>query len=262
MKKKSVIKKIIKNILNRIGLDIRRVNPKEIVIGSDNRPVGKVNFLLEDLKKRGLVCNTILDVGANITDWSRMAIEIYPNANFCLIEPQVEMKEGLENFCKEFKNSIFFLAGAGAKKEILTLTVWDDLEGSSFLPKPDDKLKNIGKQREIEIITIDDLIKSSNIKIPELIKLDIQGFELEALKGANKTFGHTEVYILEVALFSFSDVPGQPILSDVINFMLERDYVAYDFPGFYRRSLDGALGQCDICFVKRNGFLRASNNWG
>jgi len=43
--------------------------------------------------------------------------------------------------------------------------------------------------------------------------------------------------------------------------MLERGYVVYDFPGFSRRELDGALGQCDVCFVKSNGFLRKSNIW-
>jgi len=52
-----------------------------------------------------------------------------------------------------------------------------------------------------------------------------------------------------------------PVFSDVINFMLARDYVVYDFAGFLRRPLDGALGQCDICFVKKNGFLRKSNDW-
>jgi hypothetical protein len=151
-----------------------------------------------------------------------------------------------------------FLAGAGAKKDILTLTIWDDLAGSSFLPKPDKKLKDVGKQREIEIITIDDLLHSSKLNYPELIKIDIQGFELEVLKEAEKTFGNTEVYILEVSQFPFG---GTPILSDVINFMFERDYVVYDFPGFLRRPFDGALGQCDICFVKKDVFLRKSNAW-
>jgi FkbM family methyltransferase len=247
--------------LKEIENEVVEEQGSQIAIGSDHRPVGRMDFLLEDLKKRGLKCQTVLDVGANVTSWSRMAKNIYSSANFYLIEPLIEMKEGLMKFCEEFENSTYFLAGAGAKKGVLTLTIWKDLAGCSFLPKPDDKLKIIGKQREVEILTIDDLIDSSKMKTPELIKLDVQGFELEALKGAEKTFGYTEVYILEVSLFSFSDVPGMPILSEVVNFMLERDYVVYDFPGFLRRPLDGALGQCDICFVKRNGFLRNSNEW-
>lgn len=230
-------------------------------IGSPARPVGDMCFLLEDLKFRGLICNSIVDVGANRADWSRIAKRVFPSAAFYLIEPQIEMKEKLELFCQDFKDSTFILSAAGSEKGILTLTIWDDLAGSSLRPFPDEKLKALGKQRDVEIITIDDLISNSKIQMPELIKLDIQGFELEALKGAALTFGYTEVYILEVSLFCFDDVPGIPIFSDVINFMLDRGYVVYDFPGFLRREYDGALGQCDICFVKKNGFLRKSDRW-
>jgi len=258
------MKKIFKKLLRISGYEIKRIDDKRnnnIEIGSDKRSVGNMMFLLQDIKKRGLKCKTILDVGANNTRYSRMVKEVFPDAAFCLIEPQLEMKEHLENFCKEFKNSVYFLAGAGAKKEKMILTVWDDLAGSTLILKPEEKLIKNGKQREVEIITIDDLIETSKIDLPELIKLDIQGFELEALKGAKKTFGYTEVYIIEVSLFPNDDAPCTPVISDVINFMLGSGYVVYDFPGFLRRPLDGALGQCDICFVKKNGFLKKSNGW-
>ncbi len=253
------MKKIIKNILKSAGFEINKVYTDRI--GSDKRPVGRIDTFLQDIKKRGLECRTILDVGANNTIWSRMAKSIYPDTVFYLIEPQHEMKEKLEKFCNEFNDSKYVLAGAGAKNDVMVLTMWDDLAGSSFVPKADAELIKSKKQREVQVITIDALIESSTIQIPELIKLDIQGFELEALKGASKTFGNTEVYILEVSLFSFSDEQGAPIFSDIVNFMLEKDYVVYDFPGFLRRPIDGALGQCDICFVKRNGFLRKLNVW-
>src|SRR5205085_996124 len=139
-----------------------------------------------------------------------MKKKIFPKAIFCLIEPQIEMKESLEDFCREFKNSVYFLAGAGANNEKLTFTVWDDLAGSSFLPKFNEQCREANKQREVQILTIDGLINSAQMKVPELIKLDIQGFELEALKGANTTFGYTEVYILEVSLFPFTNLPGIP----------------------------------------------------
>lgn len=255
------MKKIIKRILDLCGYEIHRTRRLRVEIGSDQRPVGRMDYLLEDLQSRGLRCRTIIDAGANTTGWSRTAKRIFPEANFCLIEPQVEMRQYLEQFCREFDGSVFVLAGAGAQKDVRTLTVWDDLAGSSFLPKPTAALRSAAKQRDIVMVTIDELISSAKIQQPELVKLDIQGFELEALRGASTTFGYTEVYILEVSLFPFSDGPGMPVLSDVIQFMLAKDYVVYDFAGFLRRPLDGALGQCDLCFVKRDGFLRQSHEW-
>jgi FkbM family methyltransferase len=251
------MKKLAKKLLGLFGLEIVRKTDKGPANKSDT---GRMDTLLYHLKSCGLKCQTILDVGANNCDWSRMAREIFPAATYHLIEPQEEMKIHLDTFCREFKNSSYSLAGAGAEKGTLTLTIWDDLLGSSLLPAENEQLKNTGKQRQVEIITIDDLISRKTIGIPTLIKLDIQGFELEALKGATLTFGETEAYILEVSLFPFNDT-ATPLIHDVINFMLSRNYVIYDFPGFLRRPYDGALGQCDICFVKADGFLRSSNRW-
>jgi FkbM family methyltransferase len=256
-----MIKNLLKKAFRLTGHELRKIKSKFNYPGSCHRPVGGMVYLIEDLKARGLKCENILDVGANRTNWSIDVQKIYPSASFYLIEPQIEMEPHLNEFCDKYKGSSYYLVGAGAENKTLTFTVWDDLAGSSFLPSPRSELLQSKKQRELEIITIDSLIKSSEIKIPELIKLDIQGFELEALKGASKTFGITEVYILEVSFYPFADVPGIPVFAEVINFMLERDYVVYDFPGFSRRPSDGALGQCDVCFVKKNSFLRKSNNW-
>jgi FkbM family methyltransferase len=255
------MKQIAKEALRYLGYEITKYKYPVDPASLDRRPVGRMETLLVDLKIRGLDPKAILDVGANCGSWSRLAKSVYPDANFYLIEPQAEMEEQLADFTKEFTDSEYFLNGAGAKNEVLTLTLWDDLAGSSFLPDEDESLLEEGRQRKVEIVTIDGLIQENRIEIPDLMKLDIQGFELEALKGANKTFGHTEVYIIETSLFSFSDVPGMPMFSEVVNFMLERDYVVYDLAGFARRPLDGALGQCDICFVKKDGFLRSSNDW-
>ncbi len=247
------MKNLVRNILRKRGYELTKI--------SYRNDTGKMDACLKGLKSRGLNCTTIVDVGANKANWSKMAKKIFPEAKFHLIEPQIEMKSYLDDFVNTYENATYSLAGAGAEKGTLTLTIWDDLAGSSFLPETNQELLGEGKQREVEILTIDNLISQGTIDIPTILKLDIQGFELEALKGAKSTFGKTEAYIMEVSLFHFSNVPGVPIFSDVINFMLERDYVVYDFPGFARRPLDGALGQCDICFVKEDSFLRKSSEW-
>lgn len=259
MLNQSTMKNFLKKLFAKTGYEIRKIN--HYPPGSDLRPIGNYKNILEDLKHRNLQCKTVLDIGANNTAWSIMAKSVFTESNFFLIEPQIEKLEELKAFCDANPGSEYILAGAGAEKGELTLTVWDDLAGSSFLPHEDPSLVESGKQRKIDIITVDDLIADGKIPIPELIKLDIQGFELEALKGASSVFGKTEIIILEVSLIEFSDVPGQPEMVEVINFMHERGYIPYDFPGFLRRPLDGALGQCDICFVKKDSFLRRSHEW-
>ncbi len=103
------------------------------------------------------------------------------------------------------------------------------------------------------------LIDKNDIPIPDLMKIDVQRFELEVLKGGESCFGYTEVFILEVSLFQFLE--NQPLLHEVINFMLDRNYVLYDFLNMAHRPLDRALGQIDACFVRRDGLLRDSDRW-
>ncbi|GAP97598.1 FkbM family methyltransferase [Leptolyngbya sp. NIES-2104] len=241
-----------KTVTDWLGYDIRSRN-------SLLRPAGDMRFLLTRLQQSGLKPSWILDIGANNSQWSRIAKSVFREAHCFMIEPQSEMQSALEQFCQEFPGSQWILSGAGAEPGKLDLTVWDDLAGSSFLPASEAELQQSGKQRTVEIVTIDDLLNAGKLSIPEIVKLDIQGFELEALKGATQIFGRTEVLILEVSLFAF--LPGQPVFEDVIRFMSDREYVVYDFPGFSRRPYDQALGQCDVCFIKREGHFRSESRW-
>ncbi|MDJ0688930.1 MAG: FkbM family methyltransferase [Xenococcaceae cyanobacterium MO_188.B32] len=192
-------------------------------------------------------------------DWSRMAKKIFPDANCFLIEPLAEMESFMEKFCEENPGSQYFLVGAGAEIKELTFTVQDRLSGSNFLYKESAQLKAQDKQRRVKVISIDSLIDSNQIDMPQLAKLDVQGFELEVLRGGKKLFGFVDIFILEVSLFRFME--KQPLFHEVVNFMIERGYLVYDIPGFLRRPYDGALGQTDICFVKKDCFLRMSDRW-
>jgi FkbM family methyltransferase len=221
--------------------------------------VDEMRALLLDLRDRGLVPRSVLDVGANYGHWSRLAIEAFPAAGYLLIEPQDEMKPYLDAFCREHKAARWLRAGAGAAPGELTLTIWDDLAGSSFLPAESEQLREEGRQRRVPIVTIDSLVAEGFLDVPDLVKLDIQGFEIEALRGAGQLFGSAEVFIVETSLFRF--LPGQPLLHEVVAFMAERDYLVYDIAGLLRRPYDGALGQIDVCFARGTGILRGCQRW-
>lgn len=215
-----------------------------------------MSLFLKSLKTRGLTLRTILDVGAHKGDWSVLAARILPEATYYLIEPQEELKPEIDKFLARHKGRVFF-GGAGAEDGELTLTMWEDFAGSSFLPQAGQGGGRM--QKKVPIYSIDGLIARGEMPVPDICKIDVQGFEIEVLKGAAGIFGKTEVFILEASLFKFS--PDQPLLHDLIAYMTQRGYVIYDFAGFTNRPLDMALGQLDICFVKEDSILRKSHGW-
>jgi hypothetical protein len=138
----------------------------------------------------------------------------------------------------------------------MELAVWPDNAQSSLVFQPDGNRSF--EHRQVPIITIDSLFDEQQ-ELPQLAKLDIQGFELEALSGATKLFGHTECFIVEVNLFK--RVSSVPLFSDVVSFFDQRGYKVYDIPGELRRPLDNALWQVDLAFVRTGGLFDTCQRW-
>lgn len=233
----------VKRGLAHLGFEIRRAKASQVA------SIGHMRSTLEGFRDRGLAPTMVLDVGANRGDWTMLARSVFPGAAFIMLEPQIEMARYLNKVGETWHN-----LAAGSESGTKELTIWPGLSGSSFLKPIDAEYRT----RPVEVVAIDDLIARENYVIPELVKLDIQGFELEALRGATRLFGITEAFVLEVSLYSFH---GGPILREIVDFMGERGYETYDIAGALRRPSDGALGQIDMCFARTDGILRRSERW-
>ena len=258
------MKEVIKAMFRSVGLDVRRIQrapePDETVPASPRRPIGNIELFLQDIKARGFVPRGIIDVGANLGLWTRMALSVFPDARVLMIEPLDEMQRSLSRLVKERPACSYVNAGAGRQDGESTLTISWNLVSGSFLPDTETELLASRQQRRTRMVTIDTLLRGAFGDFePDLVKLDIQGFELEALAGAESLFGRTEVFILETSLFSFK--PRSPITRQCISFMADREYELYDITEYLRRPLDGALGQIDIAFVKRHGMFRRDGRW-
>src|SRR5262249_33963036 len=144
---------------------------------------------LEDVKARRFAPKGIVDVGANRGNWTRMALSIYPEASVIMVEPQDEMDQALGLLCRDQPKCVHVKAGVARVEGELIQTIWDDLDGSSFLPMPDATLAKSGWQRHTPVTTIDDILAKHDGFQPELVKLDVQGFEIEALSGGSQLFG-------------------------------------------------------------------------
>jgi hypothetical protein len=128
--------------------------------------------------------------------------------------------------------------------------------GSSVLSERTSADRNEVKLR---MSTLDALV-AGDVQLPILLKLDVQGYELEVLRGARTVLSKAEVVILECSLIEYND--GAPLFAETVSFMKERGFVVYDFCGQMRRESDGALFQTDVIFTREDSALRkAFSQW-
>ncbi len=185
----------------------------------------------------------IIDIGANVGAWASAAAEIF-DCPIHMIEAQPSIEDKLRAtgipytitlLGPESRSGVtFHLSGTGS-------SVMEEVTGLST------GTMTLRMQR------LDDL--DLGLGSPLLMKLDVQGFELEVLAGAPETLERTEVILSEVSLLEYNH--GQPLMHEVIAWLAERDFLPFDICGGLRRSSDGALFQTDIIFVRRGNALRA-----
>src|SRR4029077_16524171 len=90
----------------------------------------------------------------------------------------------------------------------------------------------------------------------DLLKIDAQGYELSILDGADRILPRVQFVLLEIALIEVNE--GCPILHEVLSYMQDRGFVAFDILELHRRPLDRALCQVDIFFCRWDAKLRAN----
>src|SRR5262249_27145696 len=151
--------------------------------------------------------------------------EEFPTGQFLLIEPLKEFEPSLRKICERYKGAQYVLAAAGEVAGTATLNVHPDRYGSSFLKEVEGALVD-GVPCEVPVVTIDEVCAEKGLAGPYLIKVDVQGAELQVLAGSRRTLAQTEAVILEVTLFG--TMIGGPQVYDVISRMKEWGFVAYD----------------------------------
>ena len=210
-----------------------------------------MEFCVRHLRDCGYSPQTIVDCGAFIGGWTRMVKKEFPQARVIMIEPQEDKRQILTEVQKEFSGTVEFvscLLGPVSKEAV---PFFEMESGSSVLQEMTGHPRRpVTRQMR----TLDEILSERNIATPVFLKLDVQGFEIEVLKGARQTLQKTSMVVLEVAMLPFNQ--GAPIFHEVVQFMKEQGFVAYDICYAYRRDDDNVLNHVDIFFTPENSPLR------
>ena len=201
---------------------------------------------LARLRDSGVVVATVLDVGAALGDWSRECAETFPDARYLLVEPLVEFSVALARATASLSAAEHVAAAAAATDGVVSFNVHADLVGSSVYLEAEGAAVD-GVPRAVPAVSLDTLVGERNAVGPYVLKVDVQGAELDVLRGGERVLAETQAVILEVSFIKFFN--GGILAHELISEMSGRGFVIYDILDLLDRPLDGTLAQANIVFV-------------
>lgn len=210
--------------------------------------------MLTRLRAAGFEPRAVIDVGAYRGDWTRLCRRIFPNAPVLMIEPQAERRADLDVVRRECLGCEVASVLLGERPEQVRFL--NEESNSRIVGRAGDH--EYAAAETMEMQTLASVAAGTVFELANLVKIDVQGAELDVLAGAGPLLEHVEVMILEMSVIPIGPVP---LALDVMNHMRDRGYRLYDLGGLNYRPLDSALWQIDGMFVREDSRLIASREW-
>ena len=196
------------------------------------------------LKKNHFIPKIIFDIGASNGEWTKNCRKVFPYSNYFLFEPQEEMADFLQSM--ETDSIIFENLFLGEKDGTQVDFYQEGTSSSALRFGPHDPVKKL-------VTSIDSYCSAKSINNIDILKLDVQGYELNILTGAQSILNNVNLIITEVSLIDvYVDCP---LVNEVIHFLDANQFQLFDIVDLKRRELDNHLWQCDMFFVKKDSIL-------
>ncbi len=245
------MKKLVKKIIKKFGYTLKKVDTTTTTSKTYTKDYLLINFY-ETLKNMGFIPNHIVDVGANHGSWTREILHYFPDAYCTLLEPQIWLKNSFQDILDTNPKIKFYPVGAGEKEGSFLFTIVERDDSCSFRYSKEEAIVAGFKQIEIPVVTLNSLLSSIDLPIPDIIKIDAEGLDIEVLKGASDFFGKTEIFMVEAGVVN--KIFDNSFLK-LINFMDENNYRLFEITDLNRPFTPNVLWLVELVFVKKNGFI-------
>lgn len=176
----------------------------------------------------------IVDVGAHRGESVLFFRHLYPDCTIHSFEPEPDNFAALQAIAITHGTFAHNMAVGDADE-----TAWfyrqDISHLGGLLPINPDSGDSLGYARkapnekiEVRKVTLDSFCRDHAISAIDLLKIDVQGFEVGVLKGARETLNHTSCVMVEISLYDFYESKGSPLLQ-VEKLMHEAGFMLWDF---------------------------------
>lgn len=187
------------------------------------QPLNHDQAFLQRVTAAGIPIKSVYDIGASNGQWSERSVGLLPEATFELFEPwpdSPQYAETMEANLRQYPNFRLHRFALGRESSTLRLHVQHQHVGNSLIESSWD---GIVDRRPVPVRRLDDAVADLDIPLPDLIKIDVQGFELKILDGGEQTCRHAKVLMIE-SWFYRGYGPDTPLLHEVIDWVDERQF--------------------------------------
>lgn len=256
---KKLLKNTIKQITNRLGYKIlKNENYNQLILNKvdiKSNAYAKNHLLytfFTNIITIGFTPKHIVDIGANHGTWTRETLKHFPEAHYTLLEPQKWLKKSFQDILDSNPKVQFYPVGAGKDEGSFQFTIVDRDDSCSFRYTKEEAKEAGFKQIEIPVVPLNKLLADSIIPIPDIIKIDAEGLDLEVLKGASNFFGKTEIFMVEAGV---GNKTFDNSFLKVIDFMDKNNYRLFDITDINRPFQPKILWLVELVFIKKNGYV-------
>ena len=193
----------------------------------------------------------IYDIGSSVLHWSQNAKNIWKNSKIYLFDGMTEMKLFYDEYNNKNNTTYEYNVGVLCDEDYKRISFYqsDELSGGNSYYKeighPDSHTifteNNIKQKIGMKLETI---VEIKNIPLPDLIKIDVQGAELDILKGSMKIINNAKFLIVELQHTEYNK--GAPLCDQTRDFLIENGWEVY------AEKFSNNGPDADWCFINKN----------
>ncbi len=196
---------------------------------------------------------TIFDVGANIGQTSLFLNRHFPQAEIFAFEPVNDTYEILKKNTNHLDKVQVFNQALGDQENQKIIRIRENSELNTLVDTSNCLLADAEKSETINVSTIDVFGQSNQIKKIDILKMDVQGYELEVVRGADYYIKNNLVSFIYAEIdFDESNKECQ-YFGDLNDWLQKNNFRLSGFYEFFRWGENKKyFGFCNALFVNCN----------